>query len=96
MIAKIENAILVVNSFPSYIIKLYLTGDDRKNLHFILKKWRNLEKDRNPASIKSAVNFSTRLDKVQELIELISDNEEALNMVKTIYFPDTFPLTYDV
>ncbi len=62
----------------------------------MLKKWRNLGKDWNPGSIKSVVNFSTRPNKVQELIELISDNEDALDMVRTIHFQDTFPFIYDV
>ncbi len=42
------------------------------------------------------VNFSTRFDKVQELIELISDDKEALDVVKTIHFQDTFLFMYDV
>ncbi len=96
VIGKIEYATLVVNQFSSYMIKLCLTSDDRQNLRLMLKKWGNLGKDWNPASIKSVVNFSTRPDKVQELIELISDDEEALDVVRTIYFQDTFPFTYDV
>ncbi len=62
----------------------------------MLKKWGNLGKDWNSASIESVVNFSTKPDKVQELIELISDDEEALDVVRTIHFQDTFPFTYDV
>ncbi len=42
------------------------------------------------------VNFLTRPDKVQELIELISNDEEALDVVRTIHFQETFPFTYDV
>ncbi len=61
-----------------------------------VKKWGNLKKDWTPASIESMVNFSTRPDKIQELLELISDDEEALDVVRTIHFQDTFPFTYDV
>ncbi len=62
----------------------------------MLQKCGNLGKDWNPASIELVINFSTRPDKVQKLIELISDDEEALNVVKTIHFQDTFPFTYNV
>lgn len=62
----------------------------------MLKKWGNLRKDWNLASIKLVINFSTRLNKVEELIQLITDNEEAWDMVRTIYFQDTFLFTYDV
>ena len=42
------------------------------------------------------VNFSTRHDRVEELIQLIADDEETRDVVKTIYFQDIFPFTYDV
>ena len=42
------------------------------------------------------VNFSTRPDKVQEFIELISNDKKALDVIKTIHFQDIFPFTYDV
>ena len=62
----------------------------------MLKKWRNLSKDWDPNNIESVVNFSTRPDKVEELIQLILDDEEAQDMVRAIHFQDTFPFTYDV
>lgn len=96
VIGKIEHATLVVNQFPSYTVKLCLTSDDRKNLRLMLKKWGNLGKDWDPASIEPVVNFSTRPDKVEELIQLIADDEEARDVVRTIHFQDTFPFTYDV
>ncbi len=96
VIGKVEYATLVVNQFPSYTIKLCLTGDDLQNLCLMLKKWGNLGKDWNPASIESVVNFSTRPDNVQELIELISDDKEALDVVRTIHFQDNFPFMYDI
>ncbi len=86
VIGKIEYATLVVNQFLSYTIKLCLTGNDRQNIRLMLKKWGNLRKDWNPASIESVVNFSIKPDKVQELIELIFDDKEALDVVRTIYF----------
>ncbi len=86
MIGKIEYATLVVNQFLSYTIKLCLTGNDQQNLCLMLKKWENLRKNWNLASIKSVVNFSIKSNKVQELIELIFNDEEALDMIKTIYF----------
>ncbi len=86
MIGKVEYATLIVNQFPSYMIKLCLTSDNRQNLRLMFKKWGNLGKDWNPASIESVVNFSTRPNKVQEFVELISDDKEALDVVKTIHF----------
>ncbi len=96
MIGKVEYAMLVVNQFPSHTVKLCLIGDDRNNLCLILKKWGNLEKDWDPSTIESIVNLSTRPDKVKELIGLINGNREVLDIVKTIYYQDTFPFTYDV
>ena len=62
----------------------------------MLKKWGNLGKDWDPVSIESVVNFSTKLDKVQELIKLISNDKETLDVIKTIYFQKIFSFTYDV
>lgn len=62
----------------------------------MLKKWGNLEKDWDPFSIESIVNFSMRPDKVKKLIELISRNEEVQDIVKTIHYQDIFPFTYNV
>lgn len=42
------------------------------------------------------MNFLTRLNKVQELIQFIVDDKKARDVVKTIYWQDTFPFTYDV
>lgn len=42
------------------------------------------------------VNFSTRPGKVQELIQLIGDDEEAQDIARAIHFQNTFPFTYDV
>lgn len=86
MIGKIEYATLVVNQYPSYTVKLCLTGDNRQSLRLRLKKWGNLGKDWNPASIELVVNFSTKPDKVEELIQLIVDDEEARDVVRTIHF----------
>lgn len=62
----------------------------------MLKKWGNLGKDWDPASLKSVVNFLTRPDKVKELIQLITDDKEAQDVVRTMYFQDTFQFIYDV
>lgn len=96
IIGKIEYATLVVHQFPSYTVKLCLAGDDWNNLRLMLKKLGNLGKDWDPASIGSVLNFSTRPDKVEELIQLIANDEEARDVVRTIHFQDTFPFTYDV
>ena len=96
VIGKIEYATLVVNQFLSYIVKLCLTGDNRQNLCLMLKKWGNLGKDWDLVNIKSVINFLTRPNKIQEVIELISNDEEALNVVRTIHFQDTFLFTYNV
>lgn len=94
---KIEYATLIINQNPSYIVKVYLTDDDQQNLHLKLKKCRNFgRKDWDPINIKSVINFSIRLNKVKELIQLISNDKEALNVVRTIYFQDIFLFTYDV
>ncbi len=96
VISKVEYAMLVVNQFPSYTVKLCLTSNDQNNLRLMLKKWGNLKKDWDPSTIKSIVNFSTRPDKVEELIGLINGNEEVQDIVKTIYYQDTFSFKYDV
>ncbi len=96
VLRKVEYATLVVNQFPSYTIKLCLTGDDQQNLCLMFKKWGNLGKDWNLASIESVVNFSTRPNNVQELIKLISDDKEDLDVIRTMHFQDTFQFTYDV
>ncbi len=96
VIGKVEYATLVVNQFLSYTVKLCLTGDDRNNFSLMLKKWGNLGKDWDPSIIESIVNFSTRSDKVKELIRLISENEEVQDIVKTIHYQDIFPFIYDV
>ncbi len=46
--------------------------------------------------MKSILNFSTRPDKVEELIGLINGNKEVQDIVKTIHYQDTFLFTYDV
>lgn len=62
----------------------------------MLKKWGNLGKDWNLANIELCINFSTRPDKIQEVIEIIFNDKEALNMVRTIYFQNTFSFLYDI
>lgn len=96
VIDKVEYVTLVVNQFPSYTVKLCLTGDDQNTLRLMLKKWGNLEKNWDLSTIKSIVNFSTRPDKVEELIGLISGNEKVQDIVKIIHYQDTFPFTYNV
>ncbi len=86
IIRKIEYATLAVNQYPSYTIKLCLTGDNRQNLRLILKKLGNLGKDWDPTNIESVVNFSTRPDKIEELIQLMSDDKEARDVLRTIHF----------
>ena len=96
VIGKIEYTTLVINQFPSYTVKLCLTSDDWNNLRLMLRKWGNLGKDWDLASLESVLNFSTRPDKVEELIQLIRGDEKARDVVRTIHFQDTFPFTYDV
>lgn len=71
VIGKLEYTTLVVNQYPTYTVKLCLTNDDRTTFRMILKKWGNLGKDWDPSSIESVINFSTRPEKVRELIELL-------------------------
>lgn len=42
------------------------------------------------------MKFSTRPDKVKELIQLIMDDKKAQDLTKTIHFQDTFLFTYNV
>lgn len=62
----------------------------------MLKKWGNFGKDWDLINIESVVNCLIRPNKVKELIQLISNNDDAQNVVKTIHFQNTFPFTYDV
>lgn len=96
MIGKVEYATLVVNQFASYLVKLCLTGDNQNNLRLMLKKWENLGKDWDISTINSIVNFSTRPNKVEELIEFISGNKKVQEIVKTIHYQNTFLFTYNV
>lgn len=75
-IGKIKYATLVVNQFPSYTVKLCLPANDCNNLYLMLKKWGNLSKDWDPASLELVVNFSTKLDKVKKPIQLIGNNKK--------------------
>ncbi len=86
LIRKIEYATLVINQYPSYTVKLCLTGDEQQNLRLMLKKWGNLGKDWDPTNIESVVNFLTRPNKVEELVQLMSDDEEARDVLRTIHF----------
>ncbi|MCJ1347517.1 hypothetical protein MMC31_005742 [Peltigera leucophlebia] len=62
----------------------------------MLKKWGNLGKDWDSSSIDTVTNVSTKPDKVQDLIDLITDNEGVHDIVQAIHIQDTFPFTYDV
>ena len=96
VIGKIKYAMLAVNQFLFYTVKLYLTSNDCNNLRLMLKKEGNLSKDWDFTSLELMVNFSTRPNKVKELIQLIVDNKEAQNVIRTIHWQDTFPFIYDI
>lgn len=96
VIGKLEYTSLVVNQYPTFTVKLCLANDDRNTLQMMLKKWGNLGKDWEPSSIESVISFSTRSEKVEELIELITDDEEVRDIVQAIHLQDTFSFTYDV
>lgn len=96
VIGKLEYTTLVVNQYLTFTVKLCLANDDRNTLQMMLKKWGNLEKKWEPSNIKSVISFSTRPEKIEELIELITDDEEVRDIVQAIYLQDTFPFTYNV
>ena len=96
VIGKLEYTSLVVNQYPTFTVKLCLANDDRNTLRMMLKKWGNLGKDWESSNIESVISFSTRPEKVEELIELITDDEEVRDIVQAIHLQDTFPFTYDV
>lgn len=96
IIGKIEYAKLVVNQYRPFIVKLYFTNDDRNTLHLMLRKWGNFGKEWDPGNIESVVNFSTRLEKVEDLIRLVTGNEEVRDIVQAIHIQDTSLFTYDV
>lgn len=62
----------------------------------MFKEWGNLGKDWDPSFIDAVINLSTRPEKVQEFIDLITDNEKSNDMVQAIHFQDTFPWTYNI
>lgn len=70
--------------------------DNRQNLCLILKRLEDLGRDWDSTSMKSVVNFLLRPNKVQELIELISNDKEVEDMIRTIHFQDIFPIMYDI
>lgn len=61
-----------------------------------IKKLENLGKDWDLASPELVLNFLTRPNKVEKLIQLIKNDKEAWDIVKTIYFQDKFPFTYNI
>ena len=60
------------------------------------KKWGNLGKHWDSSNIKSVINFLTRPEKVQELIELITDNKEVKDIVIAIHLQNSFPFIYNI
>lgn len=62
----------------------------------MLKKRRSFGRDQDLASIESMVNFIRRPNRIQKLRQLISHDNKALDIVRTMYFQDTFLFTYDV
>lgn len=93
---KIEYVTLVINQYLSYTIKLCFTGNKWQSLCLILKKWGNLRKNWNLASIKLVVNILIRFNKVEKLIQLIANNKKPWDVVKTIYFQYIFLFIYDI
>ena len=51
----------------------------------MLNKWGNLGKKWELSNIKLVISFSTRPEKVEELIELIINNKEVRDIVQAIY-----------
>lgn len=86
----------MINQYPTFTVKLYLTNDNCTTLRIIFKKWGNLGKNWKPSYIESVISFSTRLEKVQKLIKLITNDKEVKDIVQAIYIPNTFLFTYDV
>lgn len=52
----------------------------------MLRKQGNLGKDQDPANLESVLNFLTRPNKVEELIQFIEGDEAAQDVIRTIYF----------
>lgn len=96
MIGKLEYAILVVDQYSSYTIKLCLTTDNCATLCMILKKWGKLGKNWDFSFIETVVNILTKPNKVQDLIDLSLNNKEVYNIVQAIYIQDTFLFTYNI
>ena len=47
----------------------------------MFKKERNLKMDWDPFSIKTVINISTKFDRMQDWIDLISNNKEFYNII---------------
>ena len=62
----------------------------------MLKKCGNLGKNWDSTSLKSVVNFSTRPDKVEKLIQHIVNDKEDRNVVRIIYWREILSIIYDV
>ena len=96
VIRKLGYTTLVVNQYPTFTVKLCLVNDNRNTLWIMLKKWNNLGKEWEPSNIELVISFLTRSEKVEKLIELITDDKEVRDIVQAIHLYDTFPFTYDV
>lgn len=62
----------------------------------MLKTWGNLGKNWDLTIVKSIIIFSTKLKKVEELIELVTRNETVKNIIRIIHFQDILLFIYDV
>lgn len=85
VIGKLEYTTLVVNQYPTFTVKLCLANDDHNMLRMMFKKEGNLGKNWDPSNIESVISFSTRPEKFEELIELITDDKEVKDIVQAIH-----------
>ena len=95
IIGKLAYITLAVNHYPTFIVEFCLTNDNRTTLCMMLKKWGNLGENWDPSRFGSVFNISTRPEKVQELIDFITSDEEMGDVIQAIHYQDTFLFTYD-
>lgn len=82
VIGKLKYSTLIVNQYPSYTVKLCLSNDNRATLRMMWKKCEILGKNCDLSLIETVINMLTRPNKVQELIDLITNNKEVHNIVQ--------------
>ena len=91
----IEFAVLAMNKFPNFTIKLCITDDDRRRLKTGLRRKGNLGDHWSTSAIEPVISVSAKLDFVEGMIDIMPNGNDK-ETVTSILEDKTFPFAYDV